>query len=285
MPRFPGAHREFGFQPHDHALAVGVLRAHQRPGFDAVENQQGFRIQQRLLDPVGHLLRAAQPIAVARQEDSGRAVGRRVEELILLAPRDAAAVLGHPGVYQLVRQLGQRSRFDHARQPARAFERQREPGHVVVVVVDPTGVSNPLAADLAIDHLHPLGLRVADLGVHQAVQQVRLPPVVPGLEPFVGARRRPGHDTELSAGQTPELLEVPVGDRGLRRGCTVGPYLIHKGILPYQARPRSPHWLIHLCIAMPAATDALMLRVEPNCAIETTTAAPAAVSAVMPGPS
>ena len=38
-------------------------------------------------------------------------------------------------------------------------------------------------------------------------------------------------------------------------------------------------------MAMPAATAALMLRVEPNWAIDTVTAAPAFASSVMPGPS
>ena len=38
-------------------------------------------------------------------------------------------------------------------------------------------------------------------------------------------------------------------------------------------------------MAMPAATAALMLRVEPNWAIDTVTAAPALASSVMPGPS
>ncbi|CNN24797.1 Uncharacterised protein [Mycobacterium tuberculosis] len=36
---------------------------------------------------------------------------------------------------------------------------------------------------------------------------------------------------------------------------------------------------------MPAATPALMLRVEPNCAIDTVIAALVLVSSVMPGPS
>ena len=48
-------------------------------------------------------------------------------------------------------------------------------------------------------------------------------------------------------------------------------------ILPYQAREMSPHCLIQACMAMPAATAALMLRVEPNWAIDTVSAAPALV--------
>ena len=40
--------------------------------------------------------------------------------------------------------------------------------------------------------------------------------------------------------------------------------------------------LIQACIAMPAATAALMLRVEPNCAIEIVIAALAAAGACQP---
>ena len=46
----------------------------------------------------------------------------------------------------------------------------------------------------------------------------------------------------------------------------------------YQARPRSPCWTIQVCMAMPAATAALMLRVEPNWAIDTVNSAPALAS-------
>ena len=48
---------------------------------------------------------------------------------------------------------------------------------------------------------------------------------------------------------------------------------------------RSACWPIHVCIAIPAATAALMLRVEPNWAIDTVRSAPALASSVMPGPS
>ena len=53
----------------------------------------------------------------------------------------------------------------------------------------------------------------------------------------------------------------------------------------YQAFSRLPCWRTQACIAMPAATAALMLRVEPNCAIETVSAAPSRASSLMPGPS
>ena len=88
-------------KPEHHALAVGVLRTHQRAGLDAVEHQMGLRVDQRLVDPVRHLLGAPQPVVIAGQEDPGGPVGGCVEELVLLAPRDAAAVLGHPRVEEL----------------------------------------------------------------------------------------------------------------------------------------------------------------------------------------
>ena len=53
----------------------------------------------------------------------------------------------------------------------------------------------------------------------------------------------------------------------------------------HQARSRSACCRIQVCIAMPAATAALMLRVEPNWAIDTVESAPALASSVMPGPS
>src|SRR6202011_6278385 len=42
----------------------------------------------------------------------------------------------------------------------------------------------------------------------------------------------------------------------------------------HHALVRSACWRIQACMAMPAATEALMLRVDPNCAIDTTTPAP-----------
>ena len=54
------------------------------------------------VDPVTHLLGALEVVAVAGQEDPGRTVGRGVEELVLLAPRNAATVLGHPSLEELV---------------------------------------------------------------------------------------------------------------------------------------------------------------------------------------
>ncbi len=100
-----GACRQLRFQPEHHTLAVGVLSAHQRAGLDAVEHQVGLRVDQRSVDPVTHLLGAPQPVVVAGQEDPRRPVGRGVEELVLLAPRDPATVLGHPRFDELVGEL------------------------------------------------------------------------------------------------------------------------------------------------------------------------------------
>jgi hypothetical protein len=53
----------------------------------------------------------------------------------------------------------------------------------------------------------------------------------------------------------------------------------------YQALPMFPCWLIHACMAIPAATETLMLRVDPKWAIETVSEAPVRASSLMPGPS
>jgi hypothetical protein len=106
----------------------------------AVEHQVGLRVDQCAVDPVGHLLGPPQPVAIAGQEDSDGAVGRGVEELVLLAPWDAAAVLGHPRFDELVGELGQRALALDTDQPRGTFQRQRQPRHVVVIVVDPRPV-------------------------------------------------------------------------------------------------------------------------------------------------
>ena len=132
-----GARGELRLQPEHDALAVGVLGAHHRAGLDAVEHQVGLRVDQGLVDPVRHLLGTPQPVVIAGQENAGRPVGRGVEELVLLAPRDAAAVLGHPCVDELVAELLQRTGLLDACEPACPLQCERQPRHVVVVVVDP----------------------------------------------------------------------------------------------------------------------------------------------------
>jgi len=53
----------------------------------------------------------------------------------------------------------------------------------------------------------------------------------------------------------------------------------------YQARERSACWRTQVCIAIPAATPALMERVEPNWAIDTVIWATVWAASVTPGPS
>jgi len=109
-----------------------------------------------------------------------------------------------------------------------AFQGQRQPRHVVVIAVGPAqGVTQPMRADLPVDPGAALRLRVPQLCVDQAVQQVGLPPVVPGAEHAVFAVRRPGDDSQLGAGQSPEPAQVALRDGGFGGGCPVRPYLIH----------------------------------------------------------
>jgi hypothetical protein len=143
----------------------------------------GLRVDQRLVDPVRHLLGPAQPVAVTGQKDSRRAIGRGIEELVFLAPRNSTAVLRHPGVDELGRQRRQRSRTRNAGEAIGSLQGQRQPRHIVVIAIGPAAVvAGEVAADLALDGLDPFRPRVANLGVDQGVQQVRLPPVMPGAE-------------------------------------------------------------------------------------------------------
>ena len=86
----------------------------------------------------------------------------------------------------------------------------------------------PVRADLPADLGAPLRLRVAQLGVDQAVQQVCLPPVMPAAEPSVAPGRRPGHHAELGTGQRPQPFQMPPCDGGFRADRPVDPYLIHQ---------------------------------------------------------
>ena len=230
MPVVSGAHGQLGLQTHHDALAVGVLRTDQGPGLDPVEHQMGFRVDQRVVDPVGHLLGPTQPVVIPGKEDSGRAVGRSIEELILFAPGDSAAALGRPGVGERSGQRRQRLRVRNTGKTIRPLQGQRHPRHIVVVVVGPAPVvAREVAADLPPDRFDPLGSRVAHLGVDQGVQQVGLPPVVPGSEGQIFAGRRPPDHAELGRGQLPEPSKVPLRDGGLGAGRPVRPLLIHDG--------------------------------------------------------
>lgn len=137
MPIVSGPRRQLRLQTEHHPLAIGVLSADQRPALDAVEDQVRLRVDQRAVDPVTHLLGASKPVVIAGQKYPRRTIGRSIEELVLLAPRDAATVLGHPGFDELVGELGQRPAPLHTCYPRRPFQCQRQPGHVVVIAVGP----------------------------------------------------------------------------------------------------------------------------------------------------
>lgn len=114
------------------------------------------------------------------------------------------------------------------------------------------------------------------LSIDEGVQQMRLPPVMPGPEGLVPCRRRPADHSELGSGQVPEPPEVTPGDRRFGIRGTLAPVRpTSPPILPYQAFDRSAHRDIQACMAIPAATVALMLRVDPNWAIDTVTGADA----------
>ena len=150
-------------------------------------------------------------------------------------------------------------------QAAGPFQSECKPGHVVVVVVGPAAVvAGQLTADLPPDRLHPVGLGITDLGVDEGVQQMRLPPVVPGRKGLVLGRGRPAHHAELGAGNLPQPPKVPGRDGGLGTGRPVLPLLVHgRQSCPTKPR-RSDHCLIQVCMAIPAATPALILRVDPG---------------------
>ena len=188
----------------------------------------GLRVDQRLVDPVGHLLGPTQAAVVAGEEDAGRTIRWGVEELILLSPGDSAAVLGHPRVNELIGQRRQRPRARDTDESVGTLQGQGQPRHVVVVTVGPPAVvACEVTADLPSDRLDPLGLRIAHLGVDEGVQQVGLPPVVPGAEGRVLAGGRPAHHTELGGRQLPESPEMAFGNSSLGTARPVHPLLIH----------------------------------------------------------
>src|SRR5581483_12509222 len=71
-------------------------------------------------------------------------------------------------------------------------------------------------------------LGVAQLRVDEAVEQVRLPPIVPAAdEPSVLGRPRPADDAELSSGHTPHAHQMACGDGSFGAGGSVTPLLFH----------------------------------------------------------
>ncbi|SLC96988.1 Uncharacterised protein [Mycobacteroides abscessus subsp. massiliense] len=110
VPRLGGPHRQLGFQPQHHALAVGVGGPLEGAVLlDAVDHQMRIVIDQGFVNPVGHHLGSPHSPG-ARQHDCRGPVGGCVEEPVLLAPWDAAPVLRHPGIEELLSQAIQRTR-------------------------------------------------------------------------------------------------------------------------------------------------------------------------------
>src|SRR5699024_8084625 len=80
--------------------------------------------------------------------------------------------------------------------------------------------------------------------------------------------------------------------RGQRDATILLPRLLYPSsssysiqVLYHLARDKPAGWRIQVCLAVPAATPALMERVDPNCAIEQVISALSCASAVTPGPS
>ena len=96
----------------------------------------------------------------------------------------------------------------------------------------------------------------------------------------------PPHRGQLGAAlhdQHPHLAGSSVAQRP-----DITPQLIAEdpdGVHAATLRVQPACCLIHACMAMPAATPALIDRVEPNCAIEHTIAADAHAASLSPGPS
>ena len=103
---------------------------------------------------------------------------------------------------------------DRPGERAGALHREAEPGDVVVVAVGPrAGVAPPHAAAQRPDRARPLRSRGPELRIHQAVEQVGLPPVVP-RERAAGARRGQRTRPMRVAGDHPgDAPQVPAHDR------------------------------------------------------------------------
>src|SRR5262249_356406 len=84
-----------------------------------------------------------------------------------------------------------------------------------------------VSAQLRGDALAPLRLRVAHLRVDKAIQQMRLPPVVPARKQPVLPRRRPRDHPELRSRHRPQSCEMTCGDRGFTPRGAIHPLLLH----------------------------------------------------------
>ena len=183
----PVAGGQFDARAEVHALAVGedagvdrVDRA-VRAQPHAVADEAGVGVDERLGHPVGDR-RGELDLAFAGQQDRGGPVRGRVLDPAVQAssapPPDTATAVFGPAAVQLAGDRPQHPAFPG--QGARALDGEAEPGDVVVERVGPAAaVAEAHAAGERGDGGRAVGVRVTQLGVDQAVQQVRLPPVVP----------------------------------------------------------------------------------------------------------
>jgi hypothetical protein len=194
----------------------------------AVPQQAGLRVDEDLFHPLGHRARPlpvgllAAGLGPAGEQDRGRTVGRDVLEVAAAPPPDPATRVVGPLVAQLAGDAGQRLGHRDPLALVRAQQREAEPGDVVVEFVGPLAeVAQPHAAHHAADHRRAARVRLAQLCVHEAVEQVRLPPVVPVPVQALAVAGRPAGHAEPGAGQRPQPPQVPgehraFGDRGAR---------------------------------------------------------------------
>ena len=196
-----------------------------------VADEAGVGVDERLGHPVGD--RGGElDLAFAGQQDRGGPVGGRVLDPAVRAPAapppDAATAVFGPAAVQLPDDRPQHPAVP--RQRARALDGEAEPGDVVVERVGPAAaVAQAHAAGERGDGGRAPRARVAQLGVDQAVQQVRLPPVVP-RERRGGHPPGPADPADPGAGQdTRDGPQVPAHDGPLGRGRAAGP--VHIGVV------------------------------------------------------
>ena len=170
-------------------------------------------------DPCGEF-----EVAGAGGQDRRRPVGRGVLEAVSAAPPDSPAAGGCPARPQPGRDRGQGGLGGAARERAGPLHREAEPGDVVVVVVGPgPEVAQPHRAGQRRDLHRPQRLGCPPLGVDQAVQQVRLPPVVP--RPRADHQRAgPAHPPDPgSRHHRGQAAHKPSPDGVLDRRCSTRP--------------------------------------------------------------
>ena len=234
----------------DGPLVVGVdgaLQHHVTAGSDpqSVLVHALFGVEKPGIQPVQQGLRLGRLAGPGVVERHGRR-GRGVLEIPFLAPEGAAAqvvrgrgielqgeALQDLGVAAASRRLA--AVLCEFLQPQRG---ERQPGHVVVVVVDegqeiaqpdpgdqlggqPAGAGPVLAVEPRAGTA--LGAEFAAAGVHEAVHVVRLPPVVPRPGEVFHAARGPHDRGDVRPRQEEEPLPEQPGHRAGRLVCPEGP--------------------------------------------------------------